>query len=75
MEWPWRRILKADLRRRIACRRMLAVLDRIIDGANPREPVRCYYPGDDLFTPYERRRGLPIGNLTSSSFPTSRIDH
>ena len=38
-------ILKADLRRRIACRRTLAVLDRIIDGSNPREPVRRYYTG------------------------------
>ena len=36
-------ILKADLRRRIACRRTLAVLDRIIDGLNPQEPVHHYY--------------------------------
>ena len=27
-----------------------------------------YYLGDDLFTPFERRRGLPIGNLTSQLF-------
>ena len=32
-------ILKADLRRRIRCPRTLAVLDRIIDGSNPQEPV------------------------------------
>ena len=73
-----RRILKADLRRRIACRRTLAVLDRIIDGSNPRAPVRRYYPGDDLFTSYERRRGLPIGNLTSQLFSNvylDRFDH
>ncbi len=25
-------------------------------------------PGDDLFTPHERRRGIPIGNLTSQFF-------
>ena len=71
-------ILKADLRRRIACRRTLAVLDRIIDGSNPQEPVHRYYPGDDLFTPYERRRGLPIGNLTSQLFSNvylDRFDH
>ena len=71
-------ILKADLRRRIACRRTLAVLDRIIDGSNPQEPVHHYYPGDDLFTPYERRRGLPIGNLTSQLFANvylDRFDH
>ena len=56
----------------------LAVLDRIIDGSNPQEPVHLYYPGDDLFTPYERRRGLPIGNLTSQFFANvylDRFDH
>ena len=58
-------LLKRDLRRRIACPRTLALADRIIDGSNPQEPVHLYYPGDDLFTPFERRRGLPIGNLTS----------
>ncbi len=71
-------ILKADLRRRIACRRTLGVLDRIIDGSNPQEPVHQYFPGDDLFTPYERRRGLPIGNLTSQLFANvylDRFDH
>ena len=26
---------------------------------------RLHFPGDDLFTPGERRKGLPIGNLTS----------
>ena len=71
-------VLKADLRRRIACRRTLAVLDRILDVSNPQEPVHLYYPGDDLFTPYERRRGLPIGNLTSQLFANvylDRFDH
>ena len=71
-------VLKSDLRRRIRCRRTLAVLDRIIDGSNPQEPVHLYYPGDDLFTPYERRRGLPIGNLTSQFFANvylDRFDH
>ena len=65
-------VLKADLRRRIACQRTLAVLDRIVDASNPQEPVHLYYPGDDLFTPFERRRGLPIGNLTSQLFANAR---
>ena len=71
-------VLKADLRRRIACRRTLAVLDRIIDASNPQEPVHLYYPGDDLLTPLARRRGLPIGNLTSQLFANvylDRFDH
>ena len=71
-------ILKADLRRRIACERTLWLADRIVDGSNPQEPVNLYYPGDDLFTPFERRRGLPIGNLTSQFFANlylNGLDH
>ena len=67
-------ILKRDLRRRIACDRTLALADRIIDGSNPQEPVNLYYPGDDLFTPFGRRRGLPIGNLTSQFFANLYLD-
>ena len=58
-------VAKADARRFVACPRTLAVLDAVIDGSNPQEPVYGYYPGDDLFTPHERQRGLPLGNLTS----------
>ncbi len=68
------KILKADLRRRIACTRTLSLLDRIIDGSNFQEPVNLYYPGDDLFTPFQRRRGLPIGNLTSQFFANVYLD-
>jgi retron-type reverse transcriptase len=67
-------ILKADLRRRIACPRTLALLDAIVDASNPQEPVHRYFPGDDLFTPFERRRGLPIGNLTSQFFANLYLD-
>ena len=71
-------ILKADLRRRIACERTLWLADRIIDGSNPQEAVTLYYPGDHLFTPFQRRRGLPIGNLTSQFFANlylNGLDH
>jgi retron-type reverse transcriptase len=27
-----------------------------------------YFPGDDLWTPTERRKGIPLGNLTSQFF-------
>jgi retron-type reverse transcriptase len=67
-------ILKRDLRRRIACPRTLEVLDRIVDGSNPQEPVNLYFPGDDLFGPFDRRRGLPIGNLTSQFFGNVYLD-
>ena len=67
-------ILKRDVRRRIACPRTLTLAGRIIDGSNPQEPVHLYYPGDDLFTPFARRRGLPIGNLTSQLFANLYLD-
>ncbi len=71
-------ILKADYRRRIGCERTLWLLDRIVDGSNPQEPVNLYFPGDDLFAPFARRRGLPLGNLTSQFFANmylDRLDH
>ena len=67
-------ILKADIRRRIGCERTLDLVDAIIDGSNLQEPVYRYYPGDDLFTPFERRRGLPIGNLTSQLLANVHLD-
>ena len=67
-------ILKARVRRRIRCERTLWLIDAIIDGSNPQEPVHRYYPGDDLLTPFERRRGLPIGNLTSQLFANVYLD-
>ena len=67
-------ILKRDLRRRLACERTLDLADRIIDGSNPQEPVYQLFPGDDLLSPLERRRGLPIGNLTSQFFSNLYLD-
>ena len=67
-------ILKRDLRRRIACPRTLGLADRIVDGSNSQEPVLLHFPGDGLFTPHERRRGLPIGNLTSQFFANVYLD-
>jgi hypothetical protein len=61
-------ILYRLLTRKLKDRKVLRLLKRIIDGSNPQEPVPHYFPGDDLFTPHERRRGLPIGNLTSQFF-------
>ncbi len=67
-------ILKAKVRRVIRCKRTLWLVDAIIDGSNEQEPVRDYFPGDDLFTPGERRKGLPIGNLTSQFFANVYLD-
>jgi RNA-directed DNA polymerase len=50
------------------------LLDAVLDGSNPQEPVHLHYPGDDLLTPLTRRRGLPIGNLTSQFFANVYLD-
>ena len=71
-------ILKGDIRRRLSCPRTLWLCDLIIDGSNAQEPVNLHFGGDDLFAPYERRRGLPIGNSTSQFFANlylDRVDH
>jgi len=71
-------ILKQELRWKIACPDTLWLLDLIIDASNPQEVHAPYFPGDDLFTPQQRRRGLPIGNLTSQFWANvymNRFDH
>ena len=61
-------VLKQLLARKIKDPDVLWLANRIIDHSNAQEPVLRWYPGDDLFTPTERRRGLPIGNQTSQFF-------
>jgi len=58
-------ILKQLVRRKIKCRDTLWLIDTIIDNSNEQVASIEYFPGDDLLSPLERRRGLPIGNLTS----------
>jgi retron-type reverse transcriptase len=61
-------VLKGIIRKTIACRETLWLLDRLIDGSNRQETVCQVFPGDDLALAAERRAGLPIGNLTSQWF-------
>ena len=61
-------ILKETVARKVKDRNALWLVDRIIDGSNPQEPVWDWFPGDDLLTRTERRLGLPIGNQTSQFF-------
>ena len=67
-------ILKGQLAAAVKCRRVLDLAGRIIDGSNPQELVNSYFPGDDLFAPFERRRGLPLGNQTSQFFANVYLD-
>jgi hypothetical protein len=71
-------VLLDELERVIRCQPTLTLARHIIDGSNPQESVEWYFPGDSLFTPYERRRGLPLGNQTSQFFANvylNRFDH
>lgn len=61
-------LLKAKLHRSISDGRVLQLLGHLIDGSPLAEHERAYFPGDDLFSPFERRVGIPIGNLTSQFF-------
>jgi retron-type reverse transcriptase len=71
-------ILKEEIRRKIKCPDTLWLLDTIIDHSNPQEDTGFdYFPGDDLFSVL-RRKGIPIGNLTSQHFANiylNRFDH
>jgi len=67
-------LLKATLRRRVKCADTLWLLDTIVDGSNEQEPVVEWFPGDGLLEPIGRRRGLPIGNLTSQFFGNVYLD-
>lgn len=61
-------ILKNLLRRKIKCQDTLWLIDTIIDNSNEQLAAIEYFKSDDLLTPVQRRRGLPIGNLTSQFF-------
>ncbi len=67
-------VMKQAIRKTIKDRRVLELSDRIIDGSNPQEPVAMHFPGDDLLSPSRRRRGIPIGNLTSQFFANVYLD-
>ena len=67
-------ILKARFRRTFKEAPLLDLLDRIVDHGTSPEPFRAYFPGDDLFTPWDRRQGLPIGNLTSQIWANLYLD-
>jgi retron-type reverse transcriptase len=66
------------LARKIKDARLLWLIRRIVDASNEQEFVCQYFAGDDLFGPLNRRKGIPIGNLTSQFFANvylSSFDH
>jgi len=67
-------ILKEQIARKIKDPDVLWLAGLLIDSSNPQEDVRHCFPGDDLFTHGERRRGIPIGNQTSQFFSNVYLD-
>jgi len=71
-------VMKALFRQRIKDKKVLTLMDLIVDCSNEQPSDIQWFEGDDLFTPTERRKGLPIGNLTSQWFANwylSGLDH
>ena len=71
-------ILKQEIRKKIKCKDTLWLIDLIIDNSNAQKEINEYFHGDNLFTPFEKRKGLPIGNLTSQFFANiylNPLDH
>ena len=67
-------LLKGLLARFVKCRRTLALAGLVVDASDPPADSPAYFPGDNLFTPFERRRGLPLGNQTSQFFANVYLD-
>ncbi len=71
-------ILKTLLRKKIGCESTLWLIDKIIDHSDIANSSVNYFAGDNLFSPLERRTGLPLGNQTSQFFANvylNAMDH
>ncbi|MBI5527567.1 MAG: RNA-dependent DNA polymerase, partial [Deltaproteobacteria bacterium] len=68
-------ILTDMLARRIGDTRVMWLLGKVIASRdfNDTAPV-WHFPCDDLLAPAERRRGIPVGNLTSQFFANLYLD-
>lgn len=67
-------ILIDRISRKIKDPHVLDLIRLIVEHSNPQELVNWVFPGDDLFTSSERRRGIPIGNHTSQFFANVYLD-
>lgn len=63
------------LAKKIGCARTLALFAAILASWTSSEAVPRWFPGDALLEPLARRRGVPIGNLTSQFLSNVVLDH
>jgi hypothetical protein len=68
------RILLSLIARKIKDPDVLWLARLVVEHSNPQEDVPGFFPGDDLFTALERKRGIPIGNQTSQFFANVYLD-
>jgi len=71
-------ILLKHIERWFVDKELMEIIKRIVTSHTESADSLQYFPGDDLFTPTERHRGLPIGNLTSQLFANlylNDLDH
>lgn len=64
-------ILKESIKKKICDIDTIELIDKIIDSGrklSDSETGLIWFKNDDLFTPIERFKGLPIGNVTSQFF-------
>lgn len=66
-------ILVNAVSRKIKCPDTLWLIREIIKTRKDHNVI-FYFPGDNLFTPIERPKGIPIGNLTSQFFANVYLD-
>jgi RNA-directed DNA polymerase len=70
-------ILMDAVERKIKCQKTLWLIREIIGSRTDKSHV-VYFKTDDLFTPYNKNRAIPIGNLTSQFFANvylNGLDH
>lgn len=61
-------ILKQKITRYVKDNKALALINTIVDHSPKCNNDITFFEGDDLITGMQRKRGLPIGNLTSQIF-------
>jgi hypothetical protein len=67
-------VLRGIVQRRLWDVEVLWLIDLILQHGRSESGPVWYFPGDDLFAPWQRARGLPIGNQTSQFFGNVYLD-
>jgi len=71
-------ILLSLLRKKVSCVETMELLEKLIANSNRQDDAFFYFQGDTLFTPFQNKKGIPLGNLTSQFFGNlylSQYDH